>query len=143
MQGHSMIGLVGNYFVGNDIEQQTSASCNFCDRITNTGIMYDYCFHCNCFLCRECVEEYKNFNPKTNCLSVQREDVVTKITNLNQIKSECASKKSLIVLFYIENGSCNQLFKDALIYHQSKIKIQPNKFIPNVAIANCSDPSLK
>ncbi len=133
-----MIGLVGNYFSGNDPEQHISASCNYCDRITDTSIMYDYCFHCNCYLCRECLDDYSKFNPKTNWLSIQREDIITKITNLNHIKSECASKKSLAVLFYVDNGSCNQVFKDALIYHQCKLTMQPNKFVPNLALANCS-----
>ena len=138
MQGHGMIGLVGNYFFGDDPEQVLPASCNFCDRVTSTDIMYDYCFHCSCFLCRECTEEYKKYNPKESWLSVQREEVAVKITDPAQINAECAKNKSLLVLFYIDNSSASLLFKDSLVYHQGKLLVQPGKYIPKIALANCS-----
>jgi hypothetical protein len=35
------------------------------------------------------------------------------------------------------------MFKDSLIYHQSKLMMQPGKFIPKIAIANYSDAGVK
>jgi len=69
--------------------------------------------------------------------------VAIKIKDQNQLASECKSKKSLLVLFYLEGSSSNQLFKDSLVYHQSKLLMQPNKFIPNLAMANYSDAGVK
>jgi len=138
-----MIGLVGNYFFGDDPTAACSASCNYCDRMTNTSVMYDYCFHCNCYLCRECLGEYKNYNIKDHWLSVQREEVAMKINDFSQLQSECASKQSLLVLFYLDHASSSQLFKDSLIYHQSKLIMQPGKFIPKIAVVNCSNPASK
>jgi hypothetical protein len=68
-----MVSLVGNFFFGDDSTQAVSATCNFCDRETNSDVRYDYCFQCNCFLCRQCTEDYKKFNPKTSLVSVQRD----------------------------------------------------------------------
>jgi hypothetical protein len=96
-----MIGLTGNYFFGDDPSAACTASCNYCDKMTTTDTMYDYCFHCNCYLCRDCLGSYKNYKIKDNWLSVQREEVATKLNDLNQLTAECKSKKSLLVLFYI------------------------------------------
>ena len=138
-----MVGLVGNYFFGDDENAVLSASCNFCDRVTNTGIKYDYCFHCNCYLCRDCLKEYASYDTKKNWVCVQREDVAAKIKDQNQLASECGIRKSLLVLFCHEGSSSSQLFKDSLIYHQSKLMMQPGKFVPNIAVANYSDPGVK
>jgi late competence protein required for DNA uptake (superfamily II DNA/RNA helicase) len=80
-----MISLVGNYFIGDDVEAELSASCNFCDRITNTNIKYDYCFHCNCYLCRDCLKEYEKYEAKKNWLCVQRDDVSVKISDQQKL----------------------------------------------------------
>jgi hypothetical protein len=47
------------------------------------------------------------------------------------------------VLFYQDGSSSSQLFKDSLVYHQSKLLMQPGKFIPKIAIANIADPGVK
>jgi len=72
-----MVSLTGNYFMGDynsdaDSFADVGAVCNFCDRMTDTTKRYDYCFQCNCFLCSECVNDYKKFNSKTSCVSIQR-----------------------------------------------------------------------
>jgi hypothetical protein len=82
-----MVSLVGNYFVGDDPEAAVMASCNYCDRVSDTSAKYDYCFQCNCWLCKECLKEYANYDKKTNWLCVQREDVATKIKDQNQLVS--------------------------------------------------------
>jgi hypothetical protein len=64
LQGHAMVGLVGNYFFGDDVNAAVSASCNFCDRVTDSSVKYDYCFHCNCFLCRDCLKDYAKYDTK-------------------------------------------------------------------------------
>jgi len=138
-----MVSLVGNYFFGNDSTQNVSAVCNFCDRMTDTSVRYDYCFYCNCYLCKECTADYKKFNPKTSCLSLQRDELAISITDENQLRSECAKNKSLIVLFHCENISASQIMKDAMIYHQSKMCMQPNKTIPKISIASFTNPNIK
>lgn len=65
------------------------------------------------------------------------------ISDDNQLRNQCAKDKSLIVLFHHENISASQIMKDAMVYHQSKLSMQPNKTVPKIAIANCSDPNLK
>lgn len=82
-----MVSLVGNYFVGDDPEAAVMASCNYCDRVSDTSVKYDYCFHCNCWLCKECLKEYATYDHKKHWLCVQREDVATKIKDQNQLVS--------------------------------------------------------
>lgn len=111
--------------------------------MTTTSVKYDYCFHCNCFLCRQCLKEYASHEPKKNWLCVQREEVAVNIKDQNQLSSECSKNKSLLVLFCLEGSSPSQQFKDALIYHQSKLMMQPGKYIPKIAIASYSDAGVK
>jgi thioredoxin-related protein len=49
----------------------------------------------------------------------------------------------MIVLFYLEGQSPSEMFKDSLIYHQSKLSFQPGKFLPNISAVNASRPNGK
>lgn len=138
-----MISLVGNYFFGEDVEAAVSATCNYCDRMTSSDIRYDYCFHCGCFLCRECSEDYKKANLKTAWLSVQRDELAIAIKDEAHLRSECASNKSLIVVFHSDEIAPSQVFKDAIIYHQSKLSMQLNKTLSKIAVANFSSGGVK
>jgi hypothetical protein len=48
----------------------------------------------------------------------------------------------MVVLFYLEGSSSSVLFRDAMILHQTKLLMQPKKYIPNIAqvtVANTAE----
>lgn len=45
----------------------------------------------------------------------------------------CAQNGSLIVLFCLEESSASALFRDCMVFHQSKLLMQPGKYVPKIA----------
>lgn len=51
---------------------------------------------------------------------------------MNELNNLCGQKKSMVVLFWLDDSSASGLFRDGMIFHQGKLIMQPNKFIPNI-----------
>ena len=136
MNGHKMVSLVGNLF--SESSETVVLSCNFCASVVSMDERYDYCFHCSCFLCKQCEKDYSKINQRDFWLSVDREEVTTVISDFNQLKANCSKNKSQIVAFILEDSSPSQLLKDTLIYHLCKLKVQPRAFFPHVSLVSVS-----
>ena len=54
------------------------------------------------------------------------------VKNLNEVKNLCSQNKSIIVLFWLEDSSPSTIYKDAIIYNQCKLQMQPGKYVPKV-----------
>jgi len=46
-------------------------------------------------------------------------------------------------MFHHEGISASQVLKDAFLFHQSKLTMQPKKYIPKLAFANYSNATIK
>jgi hypothetical protein len=117
------------------------AVCNFCDRSSTVQVQYDYCYQCGCYLCKECTEDYKKKDKKELWISVQREELLPEVKNIAELQNLCAQNKAMVVLFWLEHSSSSTMFRDAIIYHQGKLIVQPNKYIPKIAAAKYSNTS--
>ena len=57
---------------------------------------------------------------------------------MGELQSACKTDKAHVVLFALDDSSPSQLFKDTLIYHLGKLKIQPRVFRPKASIVTLS-----
>lgn len=57
---------------------------------------------------------------------------------MNELKNICGQKKSIVVIFWLNDSSASGLFRDGMIYHQGKLIMQPKKFIPNIGAVKFS-----
>ena len=143
-----MISLKGNFFfpaqTKTETEDQTIAAeypsiCNYCDSSSTVQAPYDYCYHCGCYLCKSCGKDYQKVNTKQFWLSIMREDVLPELKSMSDLEGLCVKNRSMLVLFWLQNSSSSQMYRDAVIFQQGKLMMQPGKYLPKIVALKYSN----
>lgn len=140
-----MISLQGNFFFDarspNQTEEETIAAeypavCNFCARSSTVQQVYDYCYQCGCYLCKDCSDDYEKVNTNQFWLSIQKDELMPVVKTYKDLQSLCEKNKSMVVLFRLQGSSSSDLFKDSITYNQAKLSMIPDMYTPKIALIN-------